>query len=426
MSKKQALSIETKYQLLLRVTHLIRDTLDLDEILNHLLDTLHSFVHYDAAGIFVLNRDLVSPHRTPSQQMIVGINSRGFDRPPEMEDPMLLHGQGIIGFVIRTGECVVVPDVRLNPHYVAGRMSTLSEIAVPVMRSGRTIGALNVENDRISAYSARDLESLCFFADTAAVAIEKAILHRQLIEKKRIEVQLQMAREVQAHLLPMESPQLGGWDIAGICIPSHEIGGDYFDYIRLLHDRLGIVVADASGKGIPAALIITAFRTLLRTHAGSESELECLAQDINRFLFESTRPEEFVSAFYAILDPANGCLRYINCGHNPPLLLRAAEPSIRLMAGGPLLGAFDNSNFTTGEARLAPGELLVLYTDGVEESTNASGMEFGTERLAAVVHPVRGLSAHEILQKIVNDTRIFTGEASYGDDFTLMIVKRKQ
>ena len=218
------LTPEQKYQLILDISHKVRDTLDLDEIMDHLLDAVKIALDYDAAGIFVLNQDLVhGRHETP-RELIAGISRRGFDPGPPEEDAMLMHGHGITGYVIRNCRSVVVSDVHLDPRYVQGRRATLSEIAVPIIINERAIGALNLESDRLAAYTSDDVEVLQFFADAAAVSIEKAMLHKQLLEQELISKQLETAREVQSRLLPRSAPNLPGYDVAGICIPADEIG----------------------------------------------------------------------------------------------------------------------------------------------------------------------------------------------------------
>ena len=144
---------------------------------------------------------------------------------------------------------MVIPDVRLDPRYVAGRAATRSEIAVPIIRDKRPFGALNLESDRVNAFDEKDIEVLQFVADAASISIEKSILHTEILEKRRIDDQLQIAAELQARLLPPGPPEIDGYSIAGLCVPAYEVGGDYFDYVRLGTDRLGIVVADVSGTG---------------------------------------------------------------------------------------------------------------------------------------------------------------------------------
>lgn len=154
------LTLEKKYQLLLDISHKVRDTLDLDEIMEHLLDTVKTVLDYDAAGIFVLNQDLVRGRHESTLGMIAGVARRGFDPNPPEEDDMLMRGQGVIGYVIQHCKSLVVPDVRQDPHYIQGRRATRSEIAVPIIRNERAIGALNLESDRPAVYTPGDVEVL--------------------------------------------------------------------------------------------------------------------------------------------------------------------------------------------------------------------------------------------------------------------------
>ncbi|NIO56171.1 MAG: SpoIIE family protein phosphatase [Candidatus Latescibacteria bacterium] len=420
------LTAETKYQLLLQISHKIRDTLDLDEILNHLLDMVQSVIDYDAAGIFVLNEELVHPPYEQPRDLIASVVWRGFDQRPPGADPMLSLGKGIIGHVIRTGESVVITDVRLDSRYVEGRKGTLSEITVPIVRGDRATGALNLESDKAAAYNDRDVEILRFFADAAAISIEKAMLHRQILEKERVEEQLSVAQDVQSRLLPDKSPNVPGYDIDGTCISTYEVGGDYFDYIRLPNDRIGIIVADVSGKGIPAALMMAAFRALLRTQARSDAGPAHIANTLNRLLPDFTGMEDFVTSTYGVLNPLDGRFTYVNCGHNPPMLIRADSSTESLKVGGPLLSILEDVSYDAFEVTLAPGDMLLLYTDGVVDVAAKEGEEFGVERLKEVVCRSLELPVKEIIGEIVRITQDFCGSKSYHDDFTLVLIRRKQ
>ncbi|MCI0472482.1 MAG: GAF domain-containing protein, partial [Ignavibacteria bacterium] len=296
MPGKITLTAETKYELLKEISDRMRDTLELDRILNNLLDALQSVVGHDASGIFVLSQDISEhPYYHFPKQYIAGIAQRGFDLPPE-KDEMLTLGKGLIGHVIKTGESLVISDVNLDPRYIPGRSKTRSEIVVPIMKNGRVIGALDVENDKLAAFDNTDLEILNFFADAASLSIEKALLHHQILEKKKVEKQLQIAGEVQSRLLPQHPPVAKGYDFAGLCIPTYYIGGDYFDYIPIDKNNLGIAVADVSGDGIPAALIMTAFRALLRSQAKQYMNPAGLMKHLNIQLSEFTRKKDFVTA----------------------------------------------------------------------------------------------------------------------------------
>ena len=185
MPPAPTLSPEAKYRLLLKLSQEIGRTLDLQEVLVYLLEVLRTAVAYDAAGVFVLNRS-VQLGQDAGGRMIAGMAVVGFDDTPRDEDPMLRRGEGIIGHVISSGQTVIAPDVRLDPHYVEGKAGTLSEIAVPIVSGGGVIGALNLESNMLDAFSEADVEFLEFFAVAAAISIEKAVLHREMLEKHRI------------------------------------------------------------------------------------------------------------------------------------------------------------------------------------------------------------------------------------------------
>lgn len=413
-----------KYQLLLEISQKIRDTLDLDEIISHLLNTVKTVVDYDAAGIFVLNQELVHISELPPTNKIAGVSWRGYDPPPIGKDEMLTHGKGIIGYVITTATSLIVPDVRQDSRYIEGRRETLSEIAVPILRNQRSLGALNLESDHIDAYDKSDLEVLQFFADAAAIALEKAMLHRQLLQKELLEKQLQVARDVQMHLLPMKEPSIQGYDIASICIPAEEIGGDYYDYIYLPDGRLGIVMADVSGHGIASALAMTAFRCLLRMQAKVEENLARSAKTINHLLPELIGRRHFITMVFGILNSKSGEITFASCGHPPPCLLHLDGTYDCLNINGPAFGIYDEVAYQDETKFLSQGDILLMYTDGVVEMENPEGKAFGVERLIQILRKHRDESAQALINHVIKETHAFSGVKTYRDDFTLVIIKR--
>ncbi|HOX27080.1 MAG TPA: SpoIIE family protein phosphatase [Candidatus Krumholzibacteria bacterium] len=426
MVTRRALTTETKYRLLLQIANRIRDTLDLDRILGHLLEAVRSAVGYDAAGIFVRYEDLIpAAHRRPAA-IIAGVARQGFDLNRPQGDPMLNLGLGIVGDVIRTGEPAIVADVRLDSRYVAGRAGTRSEIVVPIICDGRAIGAVNLESDQLKAYDEGDIEILRFFADAAAIVIQRAVLHRRLLDQRRLDDQLQLAQEVQAGLLPAGPPAVPGYTLAGRCIPTFEIGGDCFDYIPLPDGRLAVVVADVSGKGIPAALVMASFRALVRARALTDPEPNALAEFANRELPRHHARATFVTAIYGILDPVTGTFRYVNCGHNPPLLVRADGTVAELFTGDLPLGAFGDVAYHADATQLGEGDVLAIYTDGVVENSDDEFGDFGTERLVDVLLRHRDRLPHAIVESVVAETRQFHGISTYPDDFTLMVIRRER
>ncbi len=426
MATNIRLTTDEKYRLLREISYRIRDTLDLSVILNHLLDTVHQILPFDAAGIFVLNCDVLHTPYHRERSVIAGIAQRGFDQRPEELDPMLAHGQGVIGSVIQTGKSVVLSDVRQDPRYFPGRAATRSEIAVPIIRDGRPIGALNLESDQLNAFDERDIEVLQFVADAASISIEKSILHSEILEKRRIDDQLQIAGELQARLLPAEAPHVEGYSIAGLCTPAYEVGGDYFDYVRLENGQLGVVVADVSGNGIGAALLMSSLRALLIPNARTGLAPSDLMTRVNGILPEFARKRDFITAFYGILDIATGTFTYTNCGHNRPFLVRSDGRVERLTQTGPSLILIHDTTYQSDTVRLTEGDSLVLYTDGVVEVFNRERQEFGIERLEDVARKFREEMAGTVMQQIVAATRSFSGPEISHDDFTLVVIKRER
>ena len=424
MQEKIELTAEIKYQLLRDISNKIRGTLDLDQILNLLLDLLSNVIDYDAAGIFVLSEDINHPGYHFPQQKIASMSQRGFGNLPPESDAMLMEGKGIIGQTIKTGKSILLNDVRTDERYIPGRKETLSELTIPITRDGRTIGALNVESDKLAAFEKNDIEILSFFAEAAAISIDKALLHYQILEKKKIEEQLQIAKDVQQGLLPSSPPQINNYEFADICIPTFDIGGDYFDYIPIDENRIAIVIADVSGDGVPAALIMAAFRALLRYNAKLNFTPDKLMKLMNEQVFEFMRKRDFISVFYGILNYNTHNFIYSNCGHNPGLLLK--NNSLQLLeGGGPSLNILKDTEFSYNECLIEKGDQILLYTDGVVEVFSKNKKLFGIGRLKKVFESNAGLSPQQIIQSIINTTKDFSGSDIFYDDFTILLFKRK-
>jgi phosphoserine phosphatase RsbU/P len=415
---------EERNRLLVRIAHELDGTLNLEEVLGRLLDTLRSAVGYDAAGIFVLNREEVFPGYGLSWRTIAATVRRGFDGPLPDIDRLVALGQGLVGHVLKTGEPAVAPEVRLDPRYVMGRPTTQSELAVPVYAGGRLVAAMNLESDLPRAYGEEDAEVLRLFADAAAIAVEKAVLYRLFVQKERLEEQLRLALEAGREASAAVWPDVPGWDTAGYTRPRFEIGGDYYDQIALGDGRLGLVVADVSGKGSLAAMTLTTFRAILRTQVEGEPEPVRTAAAANRLLRERMAPTEYVTAVYGVLDPARGLFEYANCGHSPPLLVRADGRWTKLTTGGPPLGLLAGARYLGGEATVEPGDLLLLFTDGVVEAEGPGGAEFGVDRLAEVVRESRDLPGARVIEEVVRATTEFCGTDEYADDYTLLVLRR--
>src|SRR6266851_6529992 len=416
------LTTTDKLRMLLDITRKISQSLDLQEVLNLVMDTLDSLIPYDAAGIFVVKCDEAKVAEGEEPCVFQAEAVRGYDID-ELTNLHLKIGEGLLGQVARTAQPVNSPDVRSEPLYINARRETRSEMLAPIISNTEVIGVFDLESDELNAYSEDDLQVLMLLAAQVAIIIEKVMLHEQLIEKKRLEGQLEVARQVQLELLPAKDPQLAGYDISAYNFPTEEVSGDYYDWVAIYDDQLAIVIADVSGKGVPAALLMAFLRASLRaaTHVGYATHISMAK--VNYLLWESIERNQFVTAFYGILDAANRTLSYSNAGHNPPLLINEKGDAHFEERGGLPLGMFRETRYYEYFLSLEPGEMLVLYTDGATEALNPAGEEFGRDRLAEVVKAACTLTAREVIDSLEREVLEWTDGLGATDDVTFFVIK---
>lgn len=260
----------------------------------------------------------------------------------------------------------------------------------------------------------------------AGIAIEEARLRGQAAEQQRLEQELDLAREIQKRLLPEQGPQLPGWSIEVAWQAARQVGGDFYDFISLPDGRLGIVIADVSDKGVPAALFMTLSRSLVRASAVSHVSPAEALERANRLLLEDTASEMFVSVFYGIIDPSTGELRYASAGHNPPLLCRGKEgPSEQLEAPGIILGIIEDVHLEERSVQMEAGDTLILYTDGVTEAINAEEEQFGEERLRTFTCAGRTQDLATLRRSLLAAVEEFCQGQPPFDDITLVLVRRE-
>jgi len=415
-----------KLRMLLDITNKISRSLDLQEVLNLVMDTLDSLIPYDAAGIFVVqcvDKELVAHGEEPCTFKAEAV--RGYDID-ELQDLHLKLGEGFIGSVALSGEPLISHDVRTDPVYVNARDKTRSEMVAPIISNDEVIGVFDLESDELNAYSDDDLDVLNLLASQVAIIIEKVMLHEQMIEKKRLEGQLEVARQVQLELLPPSDPELEGFDISAYNFPTEEVSGDYYDWVRIYDDQIGLVIADVAGKGIPAALLMVFLRASLRaaTHVGYATHISMTK--VNYLLWESIERNQFITAFYGILDASTRTLSYSNAGHNPPLLVSAdGQPSF-IERGEQPLGMFRETRYHEYYHSFKPGEILVLYTDGVTEALSPAGEEFGRDRLVVAARDGARLSARELVATMQRSVMEWTDGAGSNDDATFFVIKAQK
>jgi len=277
-------------------------------------------------------------------------------------------------------------------------------------------------------YLPKPFDAVLLKARMSACLEKKRLRDREVQYLRRINEELDLAWRVQSGFLPDDVPQLPGWQLAAALEPSRETSGDFFDLIALPSGGLAILVADVADKGMGAALFMVLARTLIRTYAAEyHSKPDSLFAAVNRRILTDINTSQFVTAFYGVLDPATGTLSYCNAGHDPPYLLSLAKsPAVReLKATGMPLGILEDASWEQKAVELAPGDMLVLYTDGVTEAQDAGQQFFGRARLLEVARANMGRSAQDVLDALMAQVQRFAGQAPQFDDITLEVVVRE-
>ncbi|HEY0428441.1 MAG TPA: GAF domain-containing SpoIIE family protein phosphatase [Pyrinomonadaceae bacterium] len=413
------LSTVDKLRMLLDITKTISRSLDLDEVLTLVMDTLGSLIPYDAAGIYLIEKkeNGESPYIFKSKVI------RGYNISFALAEPRLKLGEGFIGYVAQTGKSLISPDVTKDERYFHAREQTKSEMVAPIISNDEVIGVFDLESDSLNAYDADDLSVLQLLASQVAIIIEKVELHEQLIEKKRLQAQLEIAREVQLELLPPDDPTINNFDISAYVFPAEQVSGDYYDWVEVFEDQIGIVVADAVGKGIPAALLMAFLRASLRSSVQIGYAPHIAFSKVSNLLWDSVEEHQFITAIYGILDATNRTFVFSNAGHNPPLLIKP-DGEYRFVEYGDMpLGMFENIHYHQHFIRFDAGQVLVLYTDGIIEGENAAGEDYGRERFAKSVLAGIHLPAKDLINHIRKGIADFTERKFLDDDGTLFIVK---
>lgn len=305
---------------------------------------------------------------------------------------------------------------------------TLVTAPIIGMESGEPIGGIYMVLRWDPAVATNLLPAVQSLAARISSALHNAEVHAQTLAQQQVARELALAAQMQASLLPRALPQITGWQLAARLEPARETSGDFYDFISFPDGRLGILVADVADKGMGAALYMALSRTLIRTYAAEYDTRPDLALGAaNRRILMDSQADLFVTVFYGILDPASGMLTYCNSGHNPPYLLSAQSGGAvqPLSNTGLPLGVFEDATWTYGTAQFGPGDVLLLYTDGITEAQDQQGVFFGDERLLESMQAKRGRSAQDIQDALMAEVREFVGESPQSDDITLMVVVRE-
>ncbi|HEX8475419.1 MAG TPA: SpoIIE family protein phosphatase [Pyrinomonadaceae bacterium] len=334
----------------------------------------------------------------------------------------------IIEEVVGQGRSVLTSDVQHDPRFMSNTamiQGIRSVLAVPLGVGAAVFGIIYADSPLAEARFSEDhLKVLTTLGSVAAIRVENARLIEEHLQRERYEQELSLAREIQQRFQPTSPPSLQGYELQGISFPSYEIGGDYYDFIERPDGRIIVALGDVSGKGTAAALLMSSLHAAIHAQVASHQSLVETIAAVNRYLAANIPANRFVTLFYAELDPPTGSLSFLNAGHNPPLIVHAAGTVEHLAAGGIPLGITPHADYREGRTQLQLGDVLVVYSDGVTETQNPQGEEFGPERLHRVVWNNIDASAAGIRDKIESALTSFAQGTPAVDDITLVIVKR--
>ncbi len=391
----------------------ITSILDLDHLLVHIGTLLHRVIDYRMYSILLLNQKRgVLEHRLSVRYGRV-----------EQFGPDIPLSEGLTGAAAREGKAVLASDVRKDPRYRMVNPETRSEVAIPLIYKGKTVGVLDLEHTRAHYFNEEHVRTLNTLASQIAVAIENARLYQRVTqEEQRLERDLAMAREVQLRLLPPKVPELQNSELAARFLPARSIGGDLYDFLPYPDGRLGIAVGDVSGKAAPAALYAALVSGIIRSHAGNYPEPAQMLSFVNDALHERRLDSQYVTMLYALWDDRNRTLQLANAGAVQPLFCQGTKVSTLQAAGFPL-GMFPNVEYEEFTLSTQPGDVLVFFSDGIVDADNQAEEMFGDERLQAVVAKHRRRSAAQMVDAVLTAVTAFQAGKEHFDDETILAIK---
>ena len=401
--------------------------------LNDALETLAVAMHLETAWMYVMpdiyHQFAATPERPPHDFALAA----SYGLPPGLQrmDPcyicqppdchcQLLGRSGRMRRAVNVVECTRLQD---SAKADGDNRGLFFHASTPLIASGRLLGIINVATDEWQFFTADDLQFLSMVGSQIAVTLEWAYLYDLArVQRERLERELEMARDVQASLLPKRLPHIPGFELAAGWHAAREVAGDFYDIFPLPEGRWGLVIGDVSDKGAPAALYMTMVHSLIRATAAYAAGPADTLLIVNDSLVEKSDSDMFVSVFLGFLESDIGLLNYANAGHDPPFLRRHTGEIDRLVRTGPILGVFEEITLVDKTAKLDPGDALLAYTDGVTDALNSAGEEYGTLRFLDIVRRTTGTAGH-YLAKIEADLSAFIGHELQTDDVTLLAIK---
>jgi sigma-B regulation protein RsbU (phosphoserine phosphatase) len=389
----------------------------IEKLVEVIMDIVFEAVPAERGALIMLD-----PKNTRELELKVVRNAHG--------DQNLQISRTIIDEVMRNQKAVLTLDAQTDERFGSAQSIQMqgirSIICVPLWNEKNVIGLIYIDN-LISrrTFTQSDLRLIALIANMAAVKIENSLLLEEQLEKKMMEEQLAVAAQIQRRLLPQINPENANYQIYGINHSCYQIGGDYYDFIDKGNGKLAIVIADVSGKGVGAALLMAAFQASIRTLLKSEGGLAALMAQLNNVMFENSPPNKYITVFYGELDTIHHTFEFVNAGHNPAIYLK--EDGHQLLEGsGPVVGIIANAQYKSQQIQLGVNELLFLYTDGITEAVDPQEQEFGEEGVLKVLTGNRRAGVEDLAHILERQISEFTRGAPPLDDSTLIFVRRVQ
>jgi phosphoserine phosphatase RsbU/P len=393
-------------------------TAPLDDLLRSIMDLVFQAVSPERGTLM-----LVDPRTGALDPKVVRDDKRGASEG-------ITLSRHIADQVVKGKQSVLTSDAMHDPRFEHGEsivaQGIRSAMCVPLWNSREVIGLVYVDSRiRSNSFTPADLRLLSNLANVAAVKIENNRLFEESLAVRAMQRDLELAAQIQRNLMPRSCPPVVGFDIAGTNLPCRTVGGDTYDFLPREGKRMWLAVGDVSGKGLPAAMIMSHFQAMLRGLAEADRPLPQIAGRLNDNLSRTLASNQFISFFLAELEPEEGVLRYVNAGHNPPMKISLSGEVERLKGSGPVLGVVPGVSYSSHETWLGPGDILLLYSDGATESLNTAGEEFGEERLMSCLRSVATFDTETGLARLEESILGFCGQAPRYDDITLLLIRRR-
>lgn len=418
----ESIDIE-RLNLLMELVGKINSNLKIETLLREIMDSSKVIMNTQASSLFLLSED--------KSKLTLTVPTG--PATAELSGKSIPSDQGISGWVVQNLEPVIIHDVQKDPRFVGelsvnSTFTTHNLICVPLINhNGNVIGALQAINRKNSAHFTEDLIPVFqTLANQAAIAIENAKLQEERIEKELLQKELDVARTIQSGFWPKEVPNIPDYRVAGCSKPAKSVGGDYYDYIPIPNtNRWGFTVADVTGKGVPASLLMATMRASLRSHVENNNSVSDSINKLNKLIFEDSPVDKFITAIYGELDTKTHSFNYVNAGHNNPYLLKVNKHTLtKLNVGGVMLGIMDPVNFKADSISIGPGEKLILFSDGIPEARNKEGDFFSDEAFEEWLLEHKSLTPSQMMMNLLKTIENFAQGQSQSDDITMIIIER--